>query len=389
MNIRIIRGSHQIGGCITEITTDSTRIIIDMGEELPSSKNVGDFEIDGVTTGNPNCDAIFITHYHGDHVGLYKNVLPDISIYMGEVAKELFLTLATHTKDDGIPRIKGFKTFKALDKIIVKDITITPLLVDHSAFDAYMFLIESDGKRILYTGDFRLHGFRGKAVLPTLKKYVGTVDVLITEGTSFSRESPTLLEEAELQILAKQILSENKYVFVLCASTNIDRIAAFYHATPRGKYFLCDGYQKRMLSVVTKYAKDKTTLYDFQRVITYASNLEEKFRERGFCMLVRCNDYSKRIMDKYPDAVFLYSMWDGYTKGKCKNAAVALFTSWYDFQPFHTSGHASKSAIKAVCDALKPRLGIIPIHSEATREINNFSLPYPIRILEDKETFIL
>ena len=40
---------------------------------------------------------------------------------------------------------------------------ITPYLVDHSAFDAYALLVESDGRRVFYSGDFRAHG--GKAGL--------------------------------------------------------------------------------------------------------------------------------------------------------------------------------------------------------------------------------
>ncbi len=37
---------------------------------------------------------------------------------------------------------------------------------------------------------------------------------------------------------------ENKYVFVACASINIDRVAAFTKAVLRGRYCLCDSYQK-------------------------------------------------------------------------------------------------------------------------------------------------
>ena len=33
-----------------------------------------------------------------------------------------------------------------------------------------MFLIEADGKRILYTGDYRNHGYKGKLFRPTLRK---------------------------------------------------------------------------------------------------------------------------------------------------------------------------------------------------------------------------
>ena len=39
---------------------------------------------------------------------------------------------------------------------------VTPYLVDHSAFDAYSLLVEADGKRVFYSGDFRGHGRKGK-----------------------------------------------------------------------------------------------------------------------------------------------------------------------------------------------------------------------------------
>ena len=38
MEIIIHRGTHQIGGCVTEIKTEEARIIIDMGTPLPGSK---------------------------------------------------------------------------------------------------------------------------------------------------------------------------------------------------------------------------------------------------------------------------------------------------------------------------------------------------------------
>lgn len=383
MIIKIHRGTHQIGGCITEIKTNNARIFIDIGEELPNAAKFTELDIDGVTSGEVDCGGIFITHYHGDHVGLYSKVFAEIPIYMGEVSKEIYLALMTRIHADDIERIEAFNTFKALDKIVIGDIVVTPLLVDHSAFDAYMFLIESEGKRILHTGDFRLHGFRGKAVIPTLEKYVGEIDVLITEGTSLSRENTNIIEERELQMSAKRILKDNKYVFVLCSSTNIDRIAAFYNATPRGKYFVCDDYQKGILDIVTKHAGDKTSLYNFQKVITYGENLDEKLRERGFCMIIRSTDYFRRLIDKFPEAAFVYSMWEGYKLDKANNKGVVMMTLQYDFQSLHTSGHASREQIIKVCDTVKPRVGIVPIHSDAPEVIYELGVGYLVLVLED------
>ena len=85
MKIVIHRGTHQIGGCVTEIQSNNgTRIAIDIGENLPSidSNQENELKIEGLTEGKPSFDAVFITHYHGDHIGLYNKILPQIPIYV-------------------------------------------------------------------------------------------------------------------------------------------------------------------------------------------------------------------------------------------------------------------------------------------------------------------
>ena len=86
MQIIIHRGTHQIGGVATEIRTSTTRILIDIGEELGNEDNFipAPLSIPGVTDANGNCDALLFTHYHGDHIGQLKNVRKDIPIYLGE-----------------------------------------------------------------------------------------------------------------------------------------------------------------------------------------------------------------------------------------------------------------------------------------------------------------
>jgi len=264
-----------------------------------------------------NCDAVFFTHYHGDHIGLYKNIPLDVPIYLGGTAKRIFTELVSRTERESLPLARRFSELAPLRTIQIGDIQITPLLVDHSAFDAYMFLVKADGKTILHTGDFRGHGYRSRGLLPMLRKYVGKVDVLITEGTCLSRTDTEVLSERQLQLKAAELMSEKKYVFIVCSSTNIDRIAAFYHANPRGRYFLCDSYQKNILNIVTEASAGKSSLYNFKRVVVYGKNIEERVFRRGFCMLIRSRDDHRSIVDQYPpeERLVIYSMWIGYLAG--------------------------------------------------------------------------
>jgi len=396
MNITIHRGTNQIGGSVVEIFTATTRIFIDLGSSLPDGdgNNIEEeLSIEGVTVGTPNCDGVLFSHYHGDHIGMLGLVLPEVPVYMGKVAKEIYRILQDRVRN-GIPEIvQRTNVFEPGLGFQIGDIHITPYMVDHAAFDAYMFLIEAEGKRVLYTGDFRTHGFRGKAVIPMLQKYVGQVDVLITEGTMLSRANAEVKPEQALQKDFRQYLSEYKYAFVICSSTNIDRIGSICQATPKEKAFLCDAYQMEVLTKVRELSGHYSPLYQFEKAHSYESEMNEHMEQKGFCMLIRGQYTCKNVVDYYakyhPDeTILLYSMWDGYLK-QPNNQYANLIKKFKHMEHAHTSGHATFDAIVEVCNTVKPTTAIIPMHSENRHKMDEAELPYHIEYLYDGEIYKL
>lgn len=336
----------------------------------PDSNKSNETKIEGLNSGlKPSYDAVFVTHYHGDHIGLYNQILDGIPIYVGEISSHIYTILqnrllrAKIITEDDVKLIDKFVTFKIPKKITIKDMVITPIQVDHSAFDAHMFLIECDGKKLLHTGDFRTHGQRGKAVIPALEKFVGPVDCLICEGTTLSRKREQPMTEFELQKKAEQIFKENKYSFVMCSSTNIDRIAAIHKAAlSTGRLFVCDEYQKEILMYVDSISK--SSLYKFQgKVLSYADNILELMKKKGFVMLVRANWGSKEVMNHFTEGIFIYSQWEGYLDKDFKEYKYLQDFVPKDYIYLHTSGHADFESIKHVCQVVSPKL-LIPIHGE-------------------------
>lgn len=177
LNITVHR-PHQIGGCVTEIRCGEARIFIDFGSNLPGSQAFDkDLNIQGLTYGESRCDGVFFTHMHGDHIGEIQRINPDIPLWMGVGTKELEILLLgelserlgteTEAKRVAVEQLEAVRrsnVFYPGRAIQVGKLTVTPLLVDHSAFDSYMFLIEGSGKRVLHTGDFRTHGYLGEAL---------------------------------------------------------------------------------------------------------------------------------------------------------------------------------------------------------------------------------
>lgn len=398
MKITIHR-PEQIGGQITQISTPNSSIIIDLGHNLPNNCDDEDpYDNSGaVAEITRDCFAILYTHYHGDHIGLFHHVSDDIPQYIGEVAKQVicdkYKYLSDHTKEEKFRHatsvVSKMHTFQANQKLHFRDITVTPYFVSHSAYDAYMFLIEAEGKRILHTGDFREHGYLSKKLPEMIKIFIGQIDVLIIEGTMLDRERavPT---EADLSKEAEKLMDKYKYVFVHCSSTDIERLASFKNATQRMKPkrpIVADEYQKCLFDTFTTTAGKKSSCFDFGEIYTYRDNnvkLKNWMMGNGFTMFVRTNKYFNDCIEKISnmlptdeEPLLIYSMWNGYIdRAKTRNDKyVELQKRFANVERLHTSGHATIEALRSICELTNPRLAIIPIHKEKDADFSSTGIP--------------
>lgn len=394
MKLCIHRGTHQIGGIAAEISTASTRILIDMGDELSLDPNFvsAPLHIPGVTDANGRCDAVLFTHYHGDHTGQMLCIRLEIPLYAGALAKDIMRLSSAHSwkKDEALcKRIETIRTFSAGVPFLIGDIQITPFSIDHSATDSYLFLIEADGKRVLYTGDFRLHGVRGKTMDKILDRRIGKVDAIITEGTTVSRTDGKTVTEWELQARVRNYLQQYKYVFVLCATTNLDRIFALARAVPRGKYCICDDYQKTLVETVSKHWNGISSFYEMPKLLSFKYHPPARFAELGGLMFVRANSKFEAIIRQYDPAqsILLYSMWDGYRTKPDSNIPefLSLTGTWAEL---HTSGHASPDGLRHVIEKADPEI-VIPMHTDAPQKMQTLCQNRTVILLKDREELLL
>ena len=374
MKVDIIRGKNQIGGNIIEISTEKTKILLDAGLELDDEKqnelpNIPElFEFAGY-------DAIFVTHYHGDHFGLVYKAHKAIPVYIGERGYNIIKASDNYK---GIETItpKGF--LRHNEEIVVGDITITPFLCDHSAFDSYMLLCKSGEERILYTGDFRSNGRKPFGML--LNSLPKKINKLICEGTTFSREGYFAETEKSLEEKAVRMFSENKGpVFILQSSMNIDRIVTMYRASKRtGRVFLEDAY----MAGVTTAAGEKIPNPNFGDVYVFPLKKEHyKFIEKynrqvgkdrilkmHFAMCVRTSmlSYLKSLSEKmsFENGLLVYSFWSGYKNGESMKEFLSECEALgLKIETLHTSGHADENAVRKLIETVNPEV-IIPVHTE-------------------------
>ena len=394
MKLCIHRGTHQIGGIAAEISTASTHILIDMGDELSPDPNFvsAPLNIPGVTNGNGHCDAVLFTHYHGDHTGQMLRIRPEIPIYAGALAKDIMRLSAERggQKNEALcRRIETIQAFSPGKPFLIGDIQITPFCIDHSACDSYLFLIEADGKRLLYTGDFRLHGVRGNVMDKILDRRIGKVDVVVTEGTTVSRSEHEVVTEWDLQKRVKAYLRQYKYVFVLCATTNLDRIFALARAVPRGKYCICDDYQKMLVETVSKHWSGISSFYEMPKLLSFKHHPPARFAELGGLMFVRANSKFGAIIRQYDPAqsILLYSMWDGY-RTKPDSTIPEFLSLTGTWAELHTSGHASPDDLRHVIEKADPEI-VIPMHTDAPQKMQTLCQNRKVILLKDREELLL
>ena len=413
MEIKIHRGLDQIGGCITEIWTESSRVFIDFGQNLPGNGKPTTPEEDAlmvadiVENNEKEHQAVFYTHAHEDHVGLFRYI--PLEQYIGEGSKELLLikyrTLLeryemaideNHQLQEGskeneelqeenyrttkglIDKLKAFKTWKrtALKEspspITIGDIRVTPFFTCHSIYDAHMFLVEADGKRIWHTGDYRQHGYMGKGLLPMLRRYATDIDVLITEGTMLKRKDKCI-HECEVSRKMESVMQAFKYVFVLASATDIERLASIKVAAENANKPLCilSLFMKRTMEFFTERQSSLSRgLFSFAPLY-YTDKLYDKLKRKGFTIVVGTSqaDKVKKLLDKLPqeETLLIYSSWDGYYKNaeqvKANSKYKEFREMFYNVVDIHTSGHADKVTIRKVIETVRPK-EVICIHKE-------------------------
>ena len=402
MKILIHRGANQIGGCITEIQSAAgTRILVDLGHNLPGESEKEDkFDdpanlsalIDGIS-------GIIYTHNHGDHLGFFHQIPEAIPQYIGQMSRDVVLNILDESLNKAdrsnrkslieeiknkASRLKAFRTYISGQEFAVGDIKITPYFVSHSAADSHLLLIECDGKRVVHTGDFREHGFLGKGLEKILRKYLTDVDVLITEGTMLSRGDEHIKSEREIQSMMEDLMTQYKNVFVLCSSTNFDRLAGLHKANARfkGRPFVCDVYQNRQFKTLTSYSGKHSDLYAIEDAVEMSlrkANLHKKMIDKGFTMVVRDNPTFRKwigylkLMLNPAETVIVYSQYKGYLNDQPKlQEFVKMFECNVEY--IHTSGHATRKTLAKICTIVNPKSATVPIHKASDGDLRTLDI---------------
>ena len=387
MIVKIHRGQNQIGGSIIEISTEATRVVFDVGINLDETECVKIPAVEGLFQGDaPLYDAVVISHYHSDHIGLLNYVLDGIPIYIGKQAFSVVQAASSYTNRE----IKYEPhLFEENESITIGDLTICPYRCDHSALDSYMFLITDGQKTILYTGDFRANG---RMDYQELLDKLPAVDALIVEGTTLTRETyKNNIEEEELENIAMSKIGDYPGpVFFMTSAMNVERMVTAYNiAHGDHRLFLEDLYSAEILNAVGFNTEERNDIRVFMTGGDKQYEMLQKYPSRKigkkeisksrFLMCIRpsMKNYINKLNElmSFENGILFYSMWRGYQeKDDIKNFLDYMTSLGVKIHVLHTSGHADVDTIDRLIKKVSPGV-IIPVHTENPGWYEKYDIP--------------
>lgn len=389
MDVEIIvhRGGYQVGGGITEIRTRRSKVIVDLGQNfpyhgIPSAEEDKERVEKLFSCNSRKHSAVVFSHAHPDHVGLLPYLPMNVPVYMSKGTKALCAPLLgtrrISTWTSASPDTIG-KTFW------IGDIGITPIMVSHSIFDSSMLLIQAGGKRILYTGDFRLHGLVQHGLCTLLYKYILPIDVLLVEGTMLTQSKP---EPYETDLVPKmaEFMSRYRRVFVLCSANDAERLSVIHTAASR---------VNRKLWITNEHLYERLRLYrriynggdDFAFPVVYkngempiapADNLVFPIVTEQ-CEWIR----NLRKEDACDDDALIFSCWPNNYLSELNRKLMPEFADirsmFSNVTDIHTTGHVLTQHLCQVVNMLQPADAIVCMHSDDPKRMLSIDIDPVLR----------
>ena len=394
MEIKVLGAAGEVGRSAFQVNCDGTNFLLDYG--VMFGKPRGAPPTYPLHVKPRDIDSVIITHAHLDHSGCVPSlfVSGNCNVYgtaptfdLSKLLIQDMIKIEKNAHSFGIPEIDNMmqkaKTIGFKEKIIRGNASFELRSSGH-VIGGSTVLVESNNKKLFYTGDINL---RGSRLLPPADLDIGEVDMVITESTySQQNQMPRKDSEKGLIDFANEVMDRKGTLFIPSFSVERSQEVASVLINAGFKHkIIMDGMALKVNEVLLRYPEYLRNPEIFKdvidRVVAVRDHNERKKALNEPCvvispagMLVGGNAvyYLQELSYNDKNGIALVSYQGEGTPGKKLLDTGKVQTRGKDLnvkaevKQFQFSGHADRDSLFEMIKNLKGNPKIMTVHGDDT-----------------------
>ena len=392
MDVKVLGAANEVGRSGFLVNCNGTNLLLDYGVMFGRR---GTPPVYPLHVKPKDVDAIIITHAHLDHSGNVPSlfVSGNTDVYatpptfdLSELLIEDMLKIEKNSHPFDLPELnnmmKNAKEIGFKQKVTKGNATFELRESGH-VIGGSTVLVESEKKRLFYTGDIKTNGSR---MLREMDLDIGEIDLLITESTyAKTEQKPRRESEKELIDFANEIMDRKGILFI--PSFSVERsqeIACILRSTNFKHKIIMDGMALKVNEIMFRhpeYLRDPKVFSEAIKSATAIREHSERKRAMGEpCvvispagMLVGGNAvyYLQQLSFDAKNGIALVSYQGEGTPGRKLLETGKVSTRGKDLnvtaevKQFEFSGHADRNQLFEMMKKIKGNPKVLTVHGDS------------------------
>tara|TARA_Y100000590_G_scaffold54720_1_gene57164 strand:+ start:65 stop:1333 length:1269 start_codon:yes stop_codon:yes gene_type:complete len=392
VKISVLGAAGEVGRSAFQVNCDGTNFLLDYG--VMFGKPRGTPPTYPLHVKPRDIDSVIITHAHLDHSGCVPSLFVSGNCNVFATAPTFDLSkllikdmikIEKNSHSFGLPEIENMMQKSKIIELkqkIRRGNTTFELRSSGHVVGGSSVLLESENKRLFYTGDINL---RGSRLLPPADLDIGEIDFLITEST-YSQENQMPRKESEKGLIdfANEVIDRKGTLFI--PSFSVERsqeVASVLIGSGFRHKIIMDGMALKVNEILLKYPeflKDPEIFKDvLDRIVAINDHKERKNALKEPCvvispagMLVGGNAvyYLQELAFDERNGIALVSYQGEGTPGKKLLDTGKVETRGKELnvkahvKQFQFSGHADRDSLFKMIENMKGNPQILTVHGD-------------------------
>ena len=392
MDVKVLGAANEVGRSGFLVNCNGTNLLLDYGVMFGRRGTPPRYPLH---VKPKDVDAIIITHAHLDHSGNVPSlfVSGNTDVYatpptfdLSELLIEDMLKIEKNSHPFDLPELnnmmKNAKEIGFKQKVTKGNATFELRESGH-VIGGSTVLVESEKKRLFYTGDIKTNGSR---MLREMDLDIGEIDLLITESTyAKTEQKPRRESEKELIDFANEIMDRKGILFI--PSFSVERsqeIACILRSTNFKHKIIMDGMALKVNEIMFRhpeYLRDPKVFSEAIKSATAIREHSERKRAMGEpCvvispagMLVGGNAvyYLQQLSFDAKNGIALVSYQGEGTPGRKLLETGKVSTRGKDLnvtaevKQFEFSGHADRNQLFEMMKKIKGNPKVLTVHGDS------------------------